>query len=389
MKPLVSIIIVNFNQAGLTLDCVRSIREHTEPGSYDIIVVDNGSAPEEASRLAQAADAFEFLSLSRNLFFGEANNLAAERARGECLVFMNNDITVTPNWLDALLAVLRTEYRAGAVGAKFMYPNGNLLEAGAVIRPDGWSMQIGRSGVAFPPGFINQTRIADYCSAACLLMRRSDFLRLGGFDPIFEPAYFEDVDLAIRLRSIGLFTYYCADATVVHHESFTSGRIWTEAQRRSYVEENHRRLLSRWGAYLLARLDADIDPAPLPAIEWEAEPPAGEKPAALLYSRLPPDPGDPEPRLLKIACALERRFEVIFCSDERFSRCRIYSIGRAHGLAMKSFKVRKLSDIASEKIEISIGVGTELPRPAARHFTLERDAEALRALIAEGAERAG
>lgn len=387
MKSLVSIIVVNFNQAGLTLDCVRSIRQHTRSGSYEIIVVDNGSAPEEAAQLAHAADAFEFIPLSRNLFFGEANNLAAERARGELLLFMNNDIIVTANWLDALSAVLRSEYRAGAVGAKFIYPNGDLLEAGAVVRPDGWTMQIGRSGAAFPLRFIAETRIADYCSAACLLMRRDDFLDLNGFDPIFEPAYFEDVDLAIRLRSIGLFTYYCADATVVHQESFTSARIWTEQQRRSYVEENHRRLMARWGAYLGDRLEADIEPPPLPAVKWEPEGRGGEKAIALVYCPVPPDASDEEQRLLRVAAALQDRWEVIIAADEIFSRSRIYSLGRNHRIALKSFKVRKLSDIGSTRVEFSISLGTEPPRPGVRHFAIERDAEALRAFVGDG--RAG
>ena len=72
--------------------------------------------------------------------------------------------------------------------------------------------------------FIDATRIADYCSGACLLMRRQVFLDLGGFDPIFDPACCWDVDLGIRLRSIGLFTYYCGASVVYHEESVTSTR---------------------------------------------------------------------------------------------------------------------------------------------------------------------
>ena len=224
MRPKVSIVIVNLDRAALTLDCVEAVIAHTDRGLYEIIVVDNGSAAAEVEKLVQASHQFKLVPLDRNMFFGEASNIGAEHGSGDYVLFLNNDVTVQ-GWLDTLLSVLNTEYRAGAVGPKIVHPNGELLEAGCVVRPDGWGVQIGKAGTGLPLSFIDDTRVTDYCSGACLLMRRKVFLDLGGFDPIFDPAYFEDVDLAIRLRSIGLFTYYCGNVTVCHEESVTSSRF--------------------------------------------------------------------------------------------------------------------------------------------------------------------
>jgi GT2 family glycosyltransferase len=381
MHPQVSILIVNFNQGDLTLDCVRSIQRHTERERYEIVVVDNGSDAAEAAKLAQARLGFEFVPLRRNLFFGEANNIAAERATGEYLLLINNDILVTPGWFDPLLATLQTQDRAGAVGAKFVFPDGRLLEAGAAVAPDGWSMQIGRSGATFPQTFVNETRIVDYCSAACLLMRRRDFLGLGGFDPIFEPAYYEDVDLAIRLRSIGLFTYYCGSSTVVHLENFTSGRIWSTQQRQSYIDRNHERLVERWGPYLRGRLESDIEPQPLAATNWEVERSLTDAAPIVLYSPLPPDPWDEEQKLLRAAAGFEGRRDVIIASDEMFSRCRVYALCRNHGIRLTSFRVRKISDIDLTNAELVVSQGAGPRQFPVRHLTLERDAAALAAFM--------
>jgi GT2 family glycosyltransferase len=250
----VSIVVVNFNQARLTLACVDSIVEHTTSCEYEIIIIDNGSDADEVEILGNASHRFRLVRLDQNMFFGEPSNIGAELAAGDLVVFLNNDIKVTPRWIEPLIATLETGYCAGAVGARILHPNNELLEAGGVVRPDGWGIQIGKDRMKLPAGFIDATRIADYCSGACLLMRRQVFLDVGGFDPIFDPAYFEDVDLAIRLRSIGLFTYYCGASVVYHEESTTSTRVWSAEERRGHIAANHQRFVQRWHRYLERRL---------------------------------------------------------------------------------------------------------------------------------------
>jgi hypothetical protein len=118
-------------------------------------------------------------------------------------------------------------------------------------------------------------------------MRKGDFLSLGGFDPIFEPAYFEDTDLAIRLRSRGLVTYYCGQAVVYHHAEVTSRREWTEDRRNRIISANHNGFVRRWGDFLRRRLSEDCEPDAGPALTWEPERVASESDTVLLYSAMP------------------------------------------------------------------------------------------------------
>ena len=270
-NPTVSIIIVNRNLANLTLNCVDAVVAHTEVGLYEIIVVDNGSDAVEVETLVRASSNFRLIALNRNMYFGEANNIGVENAAGEYVLFLNNDVLVTHDWFNQLFMVLSNEFRAGAVGPKFLYPDGKLQEAGAYIRADGWVLQLGMGGMRVPPAYVDTIQVVDYCSAACLLMRKSDFLSLGGFDPIFDPCYFEDCDLAMRLRSRGLFTYYCGQAVVYHHGQLTARREWTADQLSGFVSANRDKFVSRWGSFLKRRLSEDCEPDDLPAIRWEPE----------------------------------------------------------------------------------------------------------------------
>jgi GT2 family glycosyltransferase len=342
----VSIIIVNRNRADLTRDCVDAIVKHTDNALYEIIVVDNGSTAAEVETLVRASlQNFELIPLNRNMFFGEANNIGAENATGEYVLFINNDVNVTHGWLNQLLTVLNNEFCAGAVGPKFLYPDGKLQEAGAYIRSDGWALQLGKGGMTLPPGYVDTIQVVDYCSAACLLMRKSDFLNLGGFDPIFDPAYFEDTDLALRLRSLGLLTYYCGQAIVYHQAEVTSRVEWTTERLNGFISANHDRFVKRWGGFLKRRLDKDCEPDALPPLKWEPERASSALNTALLYSSIPLVACETSRRLLEVASALEELFDVVIAADERFSRCRVYSLCREFGVALNSFRVRGISEI--------------------------------------------
>ena len=382
MNPKVSIVIVNLDRADLTIDCIASVAAHTPRDRHEIIVVDNGSAMPERDKLARAPQAFTTIQLERNMFFGEASNIGAERASGEYVLFLNNDVTVTAGWLDALLGVLEREHRAGAVGAKILDPSGELLEAGCIVRPDGWGTQIGKRGTLFPPEFIDATRIVDYCSGACLLMRRNVFLGLGGFDPIFDPAYFEDADLAIRLRATGLFTYYCGAATVHHRESATSNQIWSAEERNRHIAANHARLLQRWGRYLRERIARELEPEPLPPVHWEGEAAAGGKPAVVFYSPAPLGVDARSELLLRAAASAHERCEVVLAADEIQSRCRIYSLGRHFGLGLTLFRTRKLSEVDQAAARLIVTADAE-PGGAiqAPHIALPRDGAKLQQVL--------
>jgi GT2 family glycosyltransferase len=378
----ISIVIVNLNQARLTLGGIASIIEHTSSHACEIIVVDNGSSASEIEILQSASDRFRLIRLDRNMFFGEASNIGAEHATGDLILFLNNDIKVTPGSIESLVETLERKYCAGAVGAKILHPNNDLLEAGGIIRPDGWGIQLGKGNMKLPAGFADATRITDYCSGACLLMRTRVFLDLGGFDPSFDPAYFEDVDLAIRLRAIGLFTYYCGASIVYHEESVTSNRIWSAGERSGYIKANHQRLVQRWGGYLAGRLEQDLEPEPRPAISWEPEKLPGSSYTVVLYSSKPLKADAASQALLRVAAALQDCCSVLIATHERYSRCRVYSLCREWGVSLKSFGVRRVADIRPDSCQLIIRFGGEANRSlSSPQLVFEQEGEELVSLI--------
>jgi GT2 family glycosyltransferase len=240
--PRVSIVIPAFDQHRFTYSCIRSIALHTEPQDYEIVVVDDASREPVSTALAHVGGARIIRNDSNLGFIGSCNRGAAV-ARGEVLVFLNNDTLVTPGWLASLLDTLR-EPQVGLVGAKLVFPDGTLQEAGGIVWRNGSASNVGRNDDPGKPAY-NYVRDVDYCSGACIAVRRAEFLALGGFDSHFAPAYYEDVDLAMRMRAAGKRVVYQPAATVVHFEGATSGRDLREGVKRHQID-NQVRFHDRW-----------------------------------------------------------------------------------------------------------------------------------------------
>ena len=219
--PVASIVIPVYGKPLLTYTCLRSVHAQTAPGTFEVIVVDDASPEVISTELAQV-EGVRFERNATNLGFIGSCNRGVELARGEFVVLLNNDTIVTEGWLDALLRVFAMRNDAGIVGAKLVYPDGRLQEAGGIVWNDGSAWNVGRDDDPDTPAF-NYLREADYVSGACLAIRRSLFREIGGFDARFAPAYYEDTDLAFAVRAAGWRVYYQPDATIVHFEGQTSG----------------------------------------------------------------------------------------------------------------------------------------------------------------------
>ena len=232
-----------YNHFEHTLTCLRALAASGDSTGFEVIVVDDASADETALRMRDIAGVRYHRNLE-NLGFIGACNAGAALARGAYLVFLNNDTAVQPGWLDALIGTFAAHPRAGLVGAKLVYPDGRLQEAGGIVFRDGSGWNHGRFDDPQAPVY-NHVREVDYCSGAAIALPRALFERLGGFDALYAPAYYEDTDLAMKVRTEGLQVLYQPAASVVHFEGITSGTD-TNSGIKAYQVSNQRKFLARW-----------------------------------------------------------------------------------------------------------------------------------------------
>lgn len=247
-SPEVTILIPTYNHIRMTLECIASICANAAGGpSFEILVADDASTDETAATLARIPN-LRVLTQPQNLGFLRNCNESSRSAHGRVLVLLNNDVQVVSGWLSALKNCLDADPTIGAVGPRIVYPSGYLQEAGTSLRRDGTSNMIGLNADPDMDRFAFD-RDVDYCSGACLMMRTSDFMELGGFDESYAPAYCEDSDLCMRFRQNGRRIVYCSGATVVHHLSKTSDSMPSD-YKLSCIARNLTSFTNRWAADL-------------------------------------------------------------------------------------------------------------------------------------------
>ena len=220
-KPQVSLIIPVHNHLELTKSCLSSLLLQRNAISFEVIVVDDASS-DGSFEFLSGIEGLRLVRMPSQSGYVFASNKGAEQARADMLVFLNNDTVVQNGWLDALLMIFKQFPDTGIAGAKLLYPNGRLQEAGGAVFKDGSVWNIGRFEHADNARF-NYIREIDYVSGAVLAIRKNVFDELKGFDPHFAPGYFEDTDLSMRVRQSGLKIRYQAFSHVVHLEGATSG----------------------------------------------------------------------------------------------------------------------------------------------------------------------
>ncbi len=244
-RPQVSVIVPVHNHYRHTCHCLAALRRLGTAVPFEVIVVDDCSSDETGSELGR----FDGLSLVRNpenLGFVGSCNAGAARARGEYLVFLNNDTQVQPGWLDALIETFEAHPRAGVVGSRLIYPDGRQQEAGGIIFRDGSAWNYGHLDDPYKPQY-SYLRQPDYVSGAAIAIRRDLFEQLRGFDEHFAPAYYEDADLAFRVRAAGYQVFYQPLSRVVHFEGVSAGTDETSATgMKRFQAINREKFLDRW-----------------------------------------------------------------------------------------------------------------------------------------------
>ena len=242
-EPKATIIIPAYGQLIYTLACLRSLAQAHTKTSFEVLLIDDASPHDELAPLKEIPN-LRVVTNKNNLGFLHSCNLAAEEARGEHLVFLNNDTLVTDGWLDELVQQRDAFPNAGLTGARLVFPTGELQEAGGIVFSDGTASNYGWGKATTEPT-CSFARLTDYVSAAAMAIRADLFKNLDGFDAHFEPAYYEDTDLAFRLRKSGKDVVYQPASTVIHFSGASHGRDLTSPLKSNQVR-NQKLFTERW-----------------------------------------------------------------------------------------------------------------------------------------------
>ena len=243
--PRASIIVTGWRSAPYLIDCLRSLEARIRSVPYEVIVSLNEPTPSLLGAIGRDVNGIELLTSSVNRGFGGACNRGCAAARGDLLVLLNDDAIVLDGWLESLVAAADQHEEAGAVGSQIRLENGDLQEEGAVIWADGATTLIGYGRAEDGPRDLGLRRV-DYCSAASLLIKRATWDSSGGIDPGYFPAYFEDVDLCMKIQAGGQTILYEPRSTVVHRD----GSSTSQTYRTFLAERNKRRFAARWSPAL-------------------------------------------------------------------------------------------------------------------------------------------
>lgn len=243
-NPAASIIVPVHDKFEVTYLCLCSLLFAFNDASFEVIVVDDGSS-DETRNIDRFVRGIRVVRHETAMGFVDACNHGARLARGEFVVFLNNDTEATARWLDELIAATRNFAGVGMVGAKLVYPDGRLQEAGGIIWGSANPWNVGRGGNANDPRY-NYLRPADYVSGAALMLPRRVWERVGGFSPEYAPGYFEDTDLAMKVRQAGYRVLYVPTSTIIHYEGQSAGTDTAGTGMKRFQEVNRPKFHRKW-----------------------------------------------------------------------------------------------------------------------------------------------
>lgn len=241
-EPMVSIIIPNKDEKESLQACIESIREKTEYQNYEILIIENNSTSEEIFHYYKELSRdpkIRLLRWKKEFNYSAINNYGVRHAKGDYLLFLNNDVTViTPGWIKEMLGVCQRG-EVGVVGVKLIYPDNTIQHAGCVIGIGGIAGHMFVDMPANRTGYLHKASILQDMSAvtaACMMMKRSAFEEAGGFTEKLSVA-FNDVDLCLKVRKNGSLIVYDPYVQLYHMESKTRGAEDSEAKVRRFQEE--------------------------------------------------------------------------------------------------------------------------------------------------------
>lgn len=260
-NPLVSIIIPTKNQHDYIARCLGSVQEKTTYTNFEVVIVDTGSTEPGVWELYESyknlGKNFTVVKWKKPFNFASACDFGAEHAKGQQLLFLNNDTEIiSPDWIQDMVAYSQQK-GVGAVGCKLYYPDRRLQHAGIILGVGG---QNGTPGIAghFFPAYIDEppqsplqllyvggTRNFTAVTAACVMVETTKFNEVKGFDPIFKIA-FNDVDFCLKLYDKGYRNVYLPHVTLFHHESISVGQPGSKQRDLEVFDKEIKLMLKKW-----------------------------------------------------------------------------------------------------------------------------------------------
>lgn len=241
-KPLVSVIIPNKDEKETLQTCLEMLEKNTGYQNFEIIIVENNSTTDEIFRYYKELSRnrkIHLLRWGKEFNYSAINNFAVAHAKGEYLLFLNNDVkSINPDWLEEMLGVCQRP-EVGGVGAKLIYPDNTIQHAGCVIGMGGIAGHMFVDMPADRTGYLHKASLLQDMSAvtaACLLMKKEVFEQAGGFTEELAVA-FNDVDLCLKVRKNGYLIVYDPYAKLYHRESKTRGAEDSKEKVRRFQTE--------------------------------------------------------------------------------------------------------------------------------------------------------
>lgn len=244
VNPKVSIIIPVYNQLKFTRQCIETVWETCKNQNYEIIVIDDCSTDETPQYLESVKSKVRLYRNKQNQGFLLNVNFAASQAKGEYIVLLNNDTIPQEGWLEALLEPFELYEKVAAVGAFMIFPNNMVLEACSIVFSDGsgWNYGRGDNPDSSRYNFIRET---DYVSGGGMIVPKKIWDELGGLDPHYCPAYYDDIDFCFRARKAGYKILYTPFSKIIHFEGMTGGTDVTQGPKK-YQVINQQKFYERW-----------------------------------------------------------------------------------------------------------------------------------------------